>query len=193
MKVFVLDLNDLTLKLQEGSAAIFPTDTLPALGICPKYAFKIWELKKRSRTKPLILMGASAKELLGLVDSSAREDASKMAENYWPGALTMVLPSSGKEVDFLNPNSKTIGMRVPANSSARKLLQQIGPLATTSANISGRPPLLSPEEVYESFPNIPVLGPIPWPSNSGQASTVIEWDKGSWRLIRKGAVIPVIS
>ena len=50
-------ISDLALKLKKGSLALFPTDTLPAICACPKYAKKIWTIKKRPLNKPLILMG----------------------------------------------------------------------------------------------------------------------------------------
>ena len=191
MSIFELDLSNISLKIREGSPAIFPTDTLPALGICPKHAYKLWEIKKRSLNKPLILMGASQKQLFELIEEFPLENALRIARIYWPGALTMVLPASGEVVDLLNPGSKTIGMRVPNSLYARKLLEQTGPLATTSANISGESSCNSALEASQVFPYIPVLGPLPWPSSSGMASTVIEWrESESWRFLRKGAVIP---
>tara|TARA_Y100001968_G_scaffold315285_1_gene341704 strand:+ start:1514 stop:2101 length:588 start_codon:yes stop_codon:yes gene_type:complete len=191
MRNFELEIDSLLLKLRQGRPAIFPTDTIPALGICPEYAFKLWEIKQRALNKPLILMGSKKEQLFELVDSCALKDALEMASLHWPGALTMVLPAVGKEIDLLNPGAMTLGMRVPGNLEARELLEQIGPLATTSANISGESPCLTAEQACNTFPEIPILGPIPWPNPSGLASTVIRWEnKGCWRVLRKGAVIP---
>ena len=193
MKIKTFNSLDLSIKLKRGLPAIFPTDTLPALAIVPEYAKKLWELKKRSLDKPLILMGSNTEELFELVLESAKEDAFNMATKYWPGALTMVLPAVGKEVSLLNLNQldKTIGIRVPASQLAIELLTQIGPLATTSANLSGEAPVKTEKEAFEKFPEVALLGPIPWPKHSYLASTVIAWQSpGKWKLLRKGGVDP---
>ena len=66
---------------------------------------------------------------------------------------------------------------------------QTGPLATTSANISGESPVEDAIEASIKFPGIPILAPIPWPNSSGMASTVVEWKKGKWNLLRSGSVV----
>ena len=191
MKIKNFDSLGLVSQLEKGYPIIFPTDTLPALGILPKYAEKLWEIKKRALDKPFVLMSSNPDQLIDLVMPLAREDTSKIASKYWPGPLTIVAPSIGKEVGFLNRQENTIGMRVPNNYLAKNLLDQSGPLATTSANISGQPPILSAKKAYAEFPEVPLLGPIPWPEPSGLASTVISWKGlGNWRILRRGAVIP---
>tara|TARA_B100000700_G_C14827544_1_gene752966 strand:- start:191 stop:775 length:585 start_codon:yes stop_codon:yes gene_type:complete len=192
MKIYCLNSKELSRELKNGSAAIFPTDTLPALGICPEHASKLWHIKKRPLNKPLILMGSKKEQFYEYVQPSAFDDASEMIEKYWPGALTIVLPAKGKEAALLNPTRNTIGIRIPANDLAIDLIDQIGPLATTSANLSGTLPLLTAEEASKSFPEIPLLGPVPWPKSSAIASTVISWEsRGKWQLLRKGAVTSV--
>ena len=182
------DINDLTSKLKEGSLAIFPTDTLPALCSYPKYAEKIWEIKKRPLNKPLILMGGCLEDLFKFVEPYAIDDGLKIAKIYWPGALTIILPAIGNLSKYLNCNSNSLGFRVPALKLARDFLIKTGPLATTSANLSGQPPVENALEASNQFPRIPLLGPVPWPDSSGMASTVIEWKKGEWKLLRSGSV-----
>ena len=180
--------SDLASKLKNGSLAIFPTDTLPALCACPKYAKKIWEEKKRPLNKPLILMGGCLDDLFEFVKPCAVEDGLKIAKTYWPGALTIILPTVGDISKYLNCNSTSIGLRVPALNLARDLLLKTGPLATTSANISGKSPVRNEVEASMQFPDIPILSPLPWPNSSGIASTIIEWNYGEWNLLRSGAV-----
>ena len=183
------DITDLTLKLKKGSLALFPTDTLPAICSYPKYSRKIWTIKKRPLKKPLILMGGCLEDLFEFVNPCALEDGLKMAKIHWPGALTIVLPTIGNISDYLNSNSNSLGFRVPALKIARDLLMRTGPLATTSANISGKSPVKDALEASIQFPGIPILGPLPWPSSSGKASTVIEWNEGEWKLLRSGSVV----
>ena len=191
MDTFPFEPKFLAEKLGEGSLALFPTDTLPALASAPSYSEKLWRIKKRSLKKPLILMGANKEQLLDLVLPIALEDASEFAHKYWPGSLTLVLPALGSMVNLLNPEGEKIGLRVPACEMARELLSKSGPLATTSANISGSKPSLSVKEASKYFPGIPLLGPLPWPISSGLASTVVVWkNTGDWEVLREGAVMP---
>ncbi len=184
-----LEIPELAQKLKSGSLALFPTDTLPALCSYPKYSQKIWTIKKRPLNKPLILMGGCLEDLFEFVQPCAMEDGLKMAKIYWPGALTIILPTIGKISKYLNGNSNTVGFRVPALKLARDLLIKTGPLATTSANISGKSPVKDAVDASIQFPGIPILGPLPWPDSSGKASTIIEWNKGKWRVIRDGSVV----
>ena len=78
--------------LKSGLPIIFPTDTLPAIGCLPQFSNIIYELKKRDRNKPLILMGSEHKHLIDDFHESAKEDYENIASKYWPGALTMVIP-----------------------------------------------------------------------------------------------------
>ena len=189
MSIDQFEISDLSSKLNNGSLALFPTDTLPALCSYPKYSKKIWTIKKRPLHKPLILMGGCYEDLFEFVQPCAFEDGLKMAKIYWPGALTIVLPTVGKLSDNLNSNSNYLGLRVPALKIARDLLLRTGPLATTSANISGKSPVKDALEASIQFPGIPILGPVPWPNSSGMASTVIEWNQGKWELLRAGSVV----
>ncbi|MFY8148661.1 MAG: L-threonylcarbamoyladenylate synthase [Prochlorococcaceae cyanobacterium] len=178
-------------RLQRGAAALFPTDTLPALAACPEHADQIWRLKGRPQDKPLILMGADLEQLRGALPLEWRPEWLALAESGWPGALTLVLPAAGAWVEALHPGGGSLGLRVPACEAARELLRLSGPLATTSANRSGEPPATSAPEAAALFPELPLLGAVPWPEPSGQASTVISWsDDGGWQLLRAGAVLP---
>ena len=182
-------ISDLALKLKKGSLALFPTNTLPAICAYPEFSKKIWTIKKRPANKPLILMGGCLDDLFKFVQPCAIEDGLKLANKHWPGALTIVLPTIGNISKNLNSNSNYLGFRVPALRLARDLLMQTGPLATTSANISGTPPVKDALEASIQFPGIPILAPVPWPNSSGIASTVIEWKEGKWNLLRSGSVV----
>lgn len=180
---------ELTTRLRAGEAGLFPTDTVPALATTPSAAQQLWALKQRPLQKAVILMGAQAEDLwpcLGLpVEPAWRE----LARRHWPGALTLVLPARGPVVEQLNPGGHSLGLRVPACAEALELLRSSGPLATTSANRSGDPACSSAAEAAVAFPTVARLGPLPWPTASGQASTVLAWTPtGHWELLRAGAV-----
>ena len=182
--------------LLAGGAAAMPTDTLPALVSAPRHAGQLWTLKQRPSEKPFILMAANTEDLLALAQPKAADAARSLAGLHWPGALTLVLPMRADGfpqalVRALNPGATTLGLRVPNSAQARHLLACTGPLATTSANPSGQPAALSPDEISTYFPGLPLLAPLNWDPPGGYASTVLAWDgaKG-WRILRKGAVMP---
>ncbi len=182
--------------LLEGGAGLMPTDTLPALVALPAHASQIWSLKQRPCEKPLILMAADAEALFALVMPEAEAAARPLAQQHWPGALTMVLPMAGDAqaqcwLRSLNPGATTLGLRVPACAQARQLLARTGPLATTSANPSGEAAALTAAQAHLYFPDLPLLEPTPWPAPQGLASTVLAWqDSGRWQMLRAGAVMP---
>ena len=171
----LLDRDGIKAHLRAGGAALLPTDTLPALASMPEQAAQIWRLKKRPQDKPLILMGADVDALLCHVAPAARADASALAQLHWPGALTLVLPAFGPCAETLNPGVATLGLRIPACKPMLDLLRCSGPLATTSANLSGEPASRTETEAAGAFPDLPLLAPIPWPAPSCQASSVIAW------------------
>lgn len=171
----------------------FPTDTVPALASRPDQAGLIYQAKQREANKPLILMGASPASLWPYVqgDHQAWEIWQAVAATYWPGPLTLVLPASSRLPQAMNPeNPTTIGLRVPHSDMARDILNQTGPLATTSINPSGQPPLLTYREIQEQFPQVFTLSENSWPSAPTTAipSTVIKWHGQGWGCLRQGGI-----
>ena len=176
--------------LKSGLPIIFPTDTLPAIGCLPKFSNIIYDFKKRERNKPLILMGSEHKQLVDYVHESAKEDFEKIASQYWPGALTMIIPASAKQSETLTSKDLTLGLRIPNSYIALSLMKETGPLLTSSANISGFTGSITAEGVALDFPSLEILGPVPWEKSSGKASTIISWKRsGNWSLIREGEVL----
>jgi len=185
--------SDLLRRLAAGEAVLFPTDTLPALAARPDAAGLLWRLKQRPADKPLILMGTDLPQLERALGVPWLEAWREQARRCWPGAFTLVLPITGVLTDQLNPGGSSLGLRVPACAMARALLQQSGPLATTSANRSGQPPATTAAEAAHQFPELSLLQPLPWPEGSRQASIVLAWQAGetgaspSWLVLRAGA------
>lgn len=163
---------------------LLPTDTVPALAIQPFAAQRIWALKERPTHKPLILMGADLPQLQEALAVPWLPEWLQEAERVWPGQVTLVLPVAGPLCSALNPGGKSLGLRVPACSATQKVLQRSGPLATTSVNRSGQPPALTAEEANLLFPDLPLLGPLPWPPGSGIPSEVRAWNEGGWQVLR---------
>ncbi len=179
---------------RSGSLISFPTDTVPALAVRPDQAPKIFAAKQRQADKPLILMGADANAIWPFVHGSPQDQQrwQQFADQYWPGALTLVLPASPQVPGVMNPlNPTSIGVRVPNAICAQQILAQTGPLATTSINHSGQPALTTLKEIQTYFPQ--VLTPLAdqWPepeSVEPVPSTVAKWTGQTWEILRQGAI-----
>ncbi|MEB3309081.1 MAG: L-threonylcarbamoyladenylate synthase [Snowella sp.] len=179
-----------------GKVVSFPTDTVPALAVIPPQSERIFTLKQRTADKPLILMVAELDAIWEYVVGTPEEQAiwTAIAKKYWPGQLTLVLPASEKVPVAMNPlNYGTVGIRIPNSSIALDILRQTGPLATTSANLSGQPPLETMNAIVATFPDVIALNSeylSPTPTfSSGQPSTVIQWTDNSWKTLRQGAIV----
>ena len=181
--------------IRSGQLASFPTDTVPALAALPSSSSLIFNAKQRNLKKPLILMAANISQLWDYVSADCDQESwHHVTQKYWPGALTLVVPASKKIPVSLNPTDpSTIGIRVPDSEIARKIIAQTGPLATTSANLSGQPPLRKMAEIAAKFPQALALSPEEIPLQSemgtGQPSTVAKWDGKNWKILRQGSVI----
>lgn len=173
----------------------FPTDTVPALAARPDQAELIFQTKQRSQDKPLILMGATPDALWPYVKGTVEELLiwQNIAQQYWPGALTLVLPASAKVSVAMNPiDPSTIGIRVPNCAIAQQILARTGPMATTSANLSGQPPLLTMAEINTQFSNVLTLFSSEFDQTitaSTIPSTVVKWQgNGQWEILRQGCI-----
>ncbi|MGF1518828.1 MAG: L-threonylcarbamoyladenylate synthase [Nodosilinea sp.] len=202
-----VSLSELVAAAAAGELVSFPTDTVPALAARPEAGDRIYAAKQRPADKPLILMGASLDDLRPYIAGTAAEWAewTAIGDRHWPGALTLVLPASDRLPPAINPqNTGTVGLRLPAHPLALHLLSQAGPLATTSANRSGEPPLATMTAIETRFPQAFTLTPtataeicqildtpIPpadQPQGSGQPSTVAQWQNSRWNILRPGPI-----
>ncbi len=186
---------DLVAGARSSKVISFPTDTVPALAVAANNTDEIFRLKQRDRNKPLILMATQLLELLAFVDIDHQGLAiwQETTQHYWPGALTLILPANefGRA---LNPGSQTLGVRIPDCAIAIAILQQTGPLLTTSANKSNELPMRVMADIANYFPQVLVLGAAQGEfaphlaTGSGLPSTVLEWIDSGWQIKRQGQV-----
>lgn len=129
--------------LQNDGVIAFVTDTVWGLGCLPnssKAVEKIYQIKSREAQKPLILMSNSVENLAPYV-AQIGPKAQNLIDNYFPGALTLVLKKSSLAPDYMTSGFDTVGIRVPANKVFAEICDFIpgNVLATTSANLSHEP------------------------------------------------------
>ncbi len=149
-KEFVKKLNE---DLKNGAVVAFVTDTVWGVGCLPnnqKAVKKIYELKDRDCSKPLILMSNSIENLMPYINTIPQK-AEELIKKHFPGALTLVFEKSDKTPEYITSYKNTVGVRVPNNKVFEKLCEVIdgNVLATTSANLSNFPPATSFDEAIE--------------------------------------------
>lgn len=140
--------------LQQGGLVAFPTETVYGLGgnaLDKEAAKKIYAAKGRPSDNPLIVH-ISQKEALLVLAENVPEQAWILAEHFWPGPLTMVLPKSKKVPYGTTGGLETVAVRMPNHPVALRLIQESGIyIAAPSANISGRPSATEAGHVIEDF------------------------------------------
>lgn len=177
--------------LREGGLVAFPTDTVYGLGahaFLPEAVEKIFVVKGRATEKALPILLGDKQDLL-LVAERFPPTLEKLAEKFWPGGLTIVLQKSPNVPDVVTGGGQTIAVRIPNHPVALALIIAIGaPLATTSANRSGRVSPKTAEEVRSELEGlIDVIldgGQVP----GGVESTVLDLTRDVPLVLRKGAV-----
>jgi len=184
MKV-LSSLKDAIAILKEGGVVALPTDTVMGLvGLpVPEAIARIYDLKGRPREKPLILFTTREK----LPDILARPCpcAVKLSERFWPGPLSLVIPAKGYPDGLMHEG--TLGVRHPAPPFPEELLTAFPEgLASTSANPSGAPPALGPEDLPPDFA-VRLDGILPGRAPGGIPSTLVDCS-GPPALLRPGPV-----
>jgi L-threonylcarbamoyladenylate synthase len=175
--------------IESGGVIAFPTDTVYGIGVSAfnEYAVeKIYRVKGRSILKAIPVLIADPEDLKQIT-SQPNPTASKLIQEFWPGALTLVL-KLGPDLPINLSPSNTIGIRLPDHDLTRELLRATGPLATTSANHSGQPSALTASEVLAQLGGKIDLILDGGPAPGGQASTVLDCSGAQPRILREGPI-----
>jgi L-threonylcarbamoyladenylate synthase len=171
--------------LRGGSVVAFPTDTVYGVGVAASHPERIealFALKDRPPEKriPILVADLGQAEADGWV---ADERAHRLADRFWPGALTLVLPDM--------TGTETQAFRAPDHPVALELIRTAGPIFATSANVSDQPDTLGADEVLIAFATrqdalaaVVDGGAVP----GGLASTVIDLSGSSARVLREGPI-----
>jgi len=186
----VVSISEAASLLLSGEVIAFPTDTVYGLGAHSQRLEgiqRLYELKGRSRHKAIALLLGSVCEL-ATVATDIPEIAWRLAERFWPGPLTLVLPKARQLLDAVTAGGPTVAVRVPNRPWVLELISTVGAaLAATSANLSGRTEAVTAEGVLEVFAGqIPMLldgGRCP----GGVPSTVVDVTVSPVLIRRQGA------
>lgn len=140
--------------IKKGEIVAFPTDTVYGLGADARNETavqKIFTAKKRPANRALSILLAEPSDIYHYAKDVPKE-AERLVETFWPGALTIVLKANELLAKSVHPDLDTVGMRMPNHPLTLKLINECGfPLATPSANLSGRPSPTSAKHVLSDL------------------------------------------
>lgn len=161
--------------LRKGGLIVLPTDTVYGLGTLPEHVDRLYAAKKRPAKKQIAWLIAEIEHVPVILSPLAQ----RLAAAFWPGPLTLVIPHRGG----------SIGLRTPDHPVALTLLHAIGgPLAVTSANISGESPACSATKARRAVGSYADLILDAGPTRVGTASTVIRLQDDQIELLRTGTI-----
>lgn len=178
--------------LRRGHLIGIPTETVYGLAVLPNEAglARLLAAKHRSADKGIQLLIDSLEQAEGM--ALLTDGARRLAARFWPGGLTIVLR---RRTDVLVPDQlgggrPTLGLRLPDHEVPRALARLLGPIAASSANISGEPDATTAQRVAESFGEEVAIILDDGPVRGGTPSTVVDCsDPGSQpRILREGAI-----
>lgn len=183
---------------------VLPTDTvygIAANAFSPEAVQALLDAKGRGRQSPPPVLVTGINQARALVDSIP-DAAIKLAETFWPGALTMIFKSQ-PSIDWdLGETRGTVALRVPDHKIALALIEETGPLAVSSANLTGQPAAITCQQAFDYLQESVAVYLDSGSSPKGEASTILDMTNlvdsydsagnlnttGSVKIIRRGAL-----
>ena len=175
--------------IKAGECIVLPTDTVYGIGadpFDPAAVQRLLDAKRRGRDMPPPVLIAESAMLGALAaDLDARVEA--LGQAYWPGALTLILRAQHSLTMDLGDRDDTIAVRVPDHDFTRALLRRTGPLAVSSANVSGALAAQSIDEAIEQLGDTVAVYLDAGPASGPMPSTIIDLtDPDAGRILRRG-------
>ena len=185
--VFSIQVASLALRL--GMTIAIPTDTVYGVAVRANNAAnieKLFQIKTRERTKAIpVLLGAVSQ--LEEVTTDVSPALLKLAKKFWPGPLTIIVPKHPDLPENISP-SPTLGIRIPDHPTTLEILKRVGPLAVTSANISGASDTSTAKEVLAQLDGLIDLIIDGGKTESGKPSTVVDLTGEEIKILRVGSI-----
>ncbi len=182
---------DRAAKLLDSSELVaFPTETVYGVGakVFDEAAVKkIFTVKGRSAGQALLVHISQIKQLSGIVHQIT-PDARLLMDEFWPGPLSIILRAHKNLSPIVTGGNPTVGLRMPSHPVARYLIDRTGPLAATSANLSGRPSPLTADHVKADLSGKIAAIVYGGPSLQGIESTIIDMSQEPYLILRRGSV-----
>ena len=179
--------------IEAGECIVLPTDTVYGIGVdafSAKAVQRLLDAKQRGRDMPPpVLIGEPT--LIRALAVDVPETAKDLVEKHWPGALTVICRIQPSLRMDLGETEGTIALRVPDHELAREILRRTGPMAVSSANISGKPAALTCDEAIEQLGDSIAIyldgGPLQ--HAGGAPSTIVDFSRHEYgQMLRRGAI-----
>ncbi len=177
--------------IRDGGIVIFPTETVYGIGtngFNEESIRKIYEIKKRDFSKPISLL-VSNMEMVKMVAEDISDLEYALMEKFWPGPFTIILKKKKDVPDILTANGDTVGIRMPSGEIAKKIIEYAGvPIATPSANISGKPSGTNIDNIIKDFDGKVDCIIDSGESKLGIASTIVKVINNVPHILREGSI-----
>jgi len=176
--------------LKGGRLVVMPTDTVYGIGADAFDGAAVAALlaaKGRGRDMPVPVLVGSWHTIDGLV-YSVPESARELIRAFWPGALSLVVQQAPSLQWDLGDAQGTVMLRMPLHPVAIDLLREVGPMAVSSANISGRPAAVTAADARDQLGDLVEVYLEAGPSANGAASTIVDLTGAQPRILREGPV-----
>ncbi len=177
--------------IRRGELLVIPTDTVYGLAadpFCKAAVERIFHVKKRAKNQPLLLLVDRAERLPELI-AEMPESLPKIAADFWPGPLTVILPAGPKIPKGIAAGTDTVAVRVPAAPLTRAIIGASGGVLTgTSANLSGEPPASTAAEATRQFGDSVYYIVDGGPAPRRQPSTILDLSANNPRIVRRGSL-----
>ncbi len=189
----ILPCNDTGIKeayetIQKGGIVVFPTDTVYGIGCDPRNqdaVNKIYKIKGREKIKQLPVLAYSKKDIANIAFFD--ETSEKIADKFWPGPITLILPVKDKKIEETLDLKDKIAVRVPNHPCVLALLEKCRLLVGTSANFSGESSFSDSKEVASKFSGYDILLDGGQIANSYE-STIVEVVNNELKIVREGKI-----
>jgi tRNA threonylcarbamoyl adenosine modification protein (Sua5/YciO/YrdC/YwlC family) len=176
--------------LKGGRLVVLPTDTVYGLGADAFNSEAVAALlaaKGRGRNMPVPVLVGSWRTIEGLV-YTVPTGARDLIEAFWPGALSLVVRQAPSLSWDLGDANGTVMLRMPLHPVAIELLREVGPMAVSSANMSGQPPAVTADEARAQLGDLVEVYLDAGPAAKQAASTIVDLTGATPRILRQGPI-----
>ena len=184
------NLDIITSKIKSGNVIVLPSDTLyglSCLALSPTSVEQIYKLKQRESSKPFIVLISDISDLKNF-GISLNEYQLSFLKSHWPAPLTVVFDIEDEKFTYLHRGTRSLGFRIPDNQLLIEIIKNVGPITSTTVNISGQPPVKTIDEAIQIF-GVNVGLYVDNGVMESEPSTVIKIGKNSFNMLRQSRVM----
>ena len=190
-KIDYTKLKEVAKTIKQGGIAVFPTAIVYGIGtngLKENSVKRLYEVKQRPLNKPISLL-VNSMDMINDIAQEITDSEKALIKEFFPGPLTIILKKKDTVPNIVTANSNTVGVRMPSNEIALKLIEYAGvPIATPSANISGKPSGTNMEDIMKDFKGKVDCFIDDGPSKIGTSSTIVQVIDGIPHILRQGQI-----